>query len=357
MSDSQTTEATSSKTIRNFLYVDEGYVNSLASQIFGGVADQVVRSRGTERERRSDQKGRLGSGKSTGRKDTEDLRLSERRVMYDRAYSKLESALGNTIFSPGDLHRDTVHKHLESGHFIRVSGETVLENYRMLGEIFENWTSIGDALVAAEVLDKFGAADNSDLQQAREELQEMIKATNDSVEKKQLQSKLDSLPSNLDSYIAKVKNDMGMHDHSEWIEKHLNLFNDLFQRDSLSFSLRRALDEQVSFHAPLNEMHLRFEEDRIRSLHNGNEIGEWTMVGRVTRVPNYFEDSNEKEFESAGESAHMRDHFRSMISGVQEVYRQIYESENLAEVVLLPLALYQETSVEMAKTHSTLGEK
>ena len=356
MSNSQTTEKTSSKTIRNFLYVDEGDVNSLASQIFGGVADQIIRSRETERERRSDQKGRIGSGKSTSRKDTEDLRLSERRVMYDRVYSKLESALENTIFSPDDLHHETVHNILEEGNFVRVSGDTVLENYSMLGEIFENWSSIADALVAAQVLDKIGFADNDDLQQVRSELEEMIESENDPIEKKRFQSQLDSLPSDLDSYITEIENDLGMHEQSEWIEKHLNLFNELFQRGSLSFSLRRGSDEQVAFHAPINEVHLRIEEDRIRSLHNGNEIGNWTLVGRITSVPNHFQSSSE-EIESGGESAHMRDHFRALMDGVQQVYSQIYESENLAEVVLSPLALYQETTVEMAGKHSTQSEK
>ncbi|PSQ96779.1 MAG: hypothetical protein BRD55_05760 [Bacteroidetes bacterium SW_9_63_38] len=320
MSDAQSApEDPPTETLRTFLYLDTDLANTLSAQLLDRPAT-----------------------------DTEE------GDAYPSRYDRLEEALGPTLAHPSPLHHDTVRNRLEPGHFLRVSGTALLEDYDMLGAICERWLEIADALVAAHVFQEYGFSGERELQRLRQEIKKLLSKTDDESRAKTLKSQLHSLPSDFDDIFNQAAKNMGMHEQKEWIEQHLGLFNDLFHGDSSSVSLTREDDEGVAFNAPLDDAHLRTEKGRLRLLYNGSWLGAWTLVGQVTALPDRYEDPGIEEVEAGGGSEHMRDNFRGMIGPVQEIYDSVYESESVAEVVLRPLALYRETVVERAEDAASL---
>ena len=329
MSDAQTSTETA-KTIRTFLYVDATFVDTLSAQMLTPPTDAQEDAASADGEQRRAQK---------------EHPASERQTAYPHRYDRLEETLGEAIARPSSLHHDTVRSLLEPGRFLRVSGVTFLEDYAMLGEIFEQWVGIADALVAAQVFQQYGFSGERELKRLRAEIKKILSKTDDESRANTLKSQLNSLPSDFDAVFERTAKEMGMHEQKEWIEKHLGLFNDLFHGESSSISLTRAGDEGVAFTAPIDDAHLRTDKERLRLLHNGTRLGEWTIVGQVTAVPDRYEDPGVQEVEAGGGSDHMRDNFRGMIGPVQEIFDSVYASESVAEVVLRPLAIYQETSL------------
>lgn len=319
MSDAQPADDPASETLRTFLYIDDDFVDTLSAQL-----DR------TDPPQKEDTAAPDSASAHTG---------------YPHRYDRLETALGTALDRPSPLHHDTVRSVLEPGRFVRVSGAAFLEDYDMLGAIFEQWLEIADALVAAHVFQEYGFSGERELQRLRAEIKKLLSKTDDESRTKTLKSQLRSLPSDFDDVFEKTAQNMGMHEQKEWIEQHLGLFNDLFHGDSSSVSLSREPDEGVAFNAPLDDAYLRTDKGRLRQLYNGTRLGEWTLVGQVTAVPDRYEDPGVEEIEAGGGSEHMRDNFRGMIGPVQEIYDSVYESEAVAEVVLRPLALYRASTV------------
>lgn len=321
MSDAQPADDSPTETLRTFLYVDDDFADTLSAQL-----DR------TDPPQKEDAAAPDSASANTG---------------YPHRYDQVETALGAALDRPSPLHHDTVRGVLEPGRFVRVSGAAFLEDYDMLGAIFEQWMEIADALVAAHVFQEYGFSGERELQRLRAEIKKLLSKTDDESRTKTLKSQLRSLPSEFDDVFEQTAQNMGMHEQKEWIEQHLGLFNDLFHGDSSSVSLSRESDEGVAFNAPLDDAYLRTDKGRLRQLYNGTRLGEWTLVGQVTAVPDRYEDPGVQEIEAGGGSEHMRDNFRGMIGPVQEIYDSVYESEAVAEVVLRPLALYRESTVDV----------
>lgn len=318
------------ETLRTFLYVDTDYVDTLFAQL----------------DRPSGAETAPSAPASSARRPQHEGASSERSRAYPHRYDQLEDALSTSLARPSPLHHDTARSQLDPGRFVRVSGAAFLEDYDMLGAIFEQWIEIADALVAAHVFQEYGFSGERELQRLRAEIKKLLAKTDDESRTKTLKSQLRSLPSDFDDVFDQTAEQMGMHEQKEWITRHLGLFNDLFHGDSSSVSLTREGDEGVAFNAPLDDAYLRTNKGRLRQLYNGTRLGTWTLVGQVTAVPDTYEDPGVEEVEAGGGSEHMRDNFRGMIGPVQEIYDSVYESEAVAEVVLRPLALYRESTVK-----------
>ena len=335
MSDAQPSPDTPETTLRTFLYVDTDFVDTLLAQLDGPDRPQTAPSSEP-----------APAAESPARRPQDEPSSFGRDTAYPRRYDRLEDALGAALDRPSPLHHDTVRSLLVPGRFVRVSGAAFLEDYDMLGAIFEQWLEIADALVAAHVFQEYGFSGERELQRLRAEIKKLLSKTDDDSRTKTLKSQLRSLPSDFDDVFEQTARDMGMHEQKEWIKQHLGLFNDLFHGDSSSVSLTRETDEGVAFNAPLDDAHLRTDKGRLRQLYNGTRLGTWTLVGQVTATPDTYENPGVQEVEAGGGSEHMRDNFRGMIGPVQEIYDSVYESEAVAEVVLRPLALYRESTVE-----------
>jgi hypothetical protein len=335
MSDAQSpAEDVSTRTLRTFLYVDTDFVNTLLAQLDRPPTDASA----SEPD---------ASSEPPARRTQDESSSSEHRPSYPHHYDRLEDTLSSALAHPSPLHHDTVRSQLEPGRLVRVSGAAFLEDYDMLGAIFEQWPEIADALVAAHVFQEYGFSGERELQRLRAEIKKLLSKTDDPSRTKTLKSQLRSLPSDFDDVFEQTAQDMGMHEQQEWIEQHLGLFNDLFHGDSSSVSLTREGDEGVAFNAPFDDAYLRTDKGRLRQLYNGTRLGEWTLAGQVTAIPSRYENPGVQEIEAGGGSEHMRDNFRGMIGPVQEIYDSVYESEAVAEVVLRPLALYRESDVEL----------
>jgi hypothetical protein len=75
------------------VYLDEYKIYSISSQIFEGLTEEVIQYSHRETRDREEQKGPLGSGRILADILTDSQGRSERKFLYDYAYTLFEDRL------------------------------------------------------------------------------------------------------------------------------------------------------------------------------------------------------------------------------------------------------------------------
>src|SRR5687767_786300 len=111
-----------SKVIRDFIYVDVERLYSLYSQVFEGVANQIIQSYIDASSTMNSQKGSPLSGASVEAKVAEMSRRTENKFLYDHMYNLFEVEIKNAILESPEITRDNYHGILSQAFMIKVSG-------------------------------------------------------------------------------------------------------------------------------------------------------------------------------------------------------------------------------------------
>src|SRR5579875_3771140 len=110
------------KLIRDFIYIDVDRLYSLYSQVFEGVAAQILISKTKEGTNRANQKGALLAGKETEDLVTEASQETSNKLLHDFLYNKLEDGISGAILVPDGVTRENYRTTLESPFLVKVSG-------------------------------------------------------------------------------------------------------------------------------------------------------------------------------------------------------------------------------------------
>jgi hypothetical protein len=338
----QESESRVSEPIRDFLYVDDELVTSLYSQIFEGVAESIVETYVYGSSKEQEVSGTPFSGQEISETVKEGGKTAQSRVLYDHMYSQLEAKLESAIEEPPALELATCSNSLSGTNLLRVTGNTSVADFEFLKRITENWSAIGDAIVEAQV-----EGSKEEREAKRDSAKRRLENTSDRNDQARLEKILESIPSH-DDVRQQLKNELGLHAQSDWIEEHLSLILSLWFGANFEAVIERPIDEGVAFRGALKEQGLR-QKKSIQRLSNAGRIlrGDWTMVGLVQRVPDYApdpDDSSDSD-QSQGEDSLLRDSFRNIFQKLDQVNEVIYMSGERREVLVRPLAIYRKLSV------------
>jgi len=338
----QKSESPVSEPIRDFLYVDDELVTSLYSQIFEGVAESIVETYVYGSSKEQEVSGTPFSGQEISETVKEGGKTAQSRVLYDHMYSQLEAKLESAIEEPPALELATCSNSLSGTNLLRVTGNAFVADFEFLKRITENWSAIGDAIVEAQV-----ESSKEEREAKRDSAKRRLKNTSDRNDQARLEKILESIPSD-DDVRQQLKNELGLHAQSDWIEEHLSLILSLWFGDNFEAVIERPVDEGVAFRSALKEEGLR-QKKSIQRLSNAGRIlrGDWTMVGLVQRVPDYAPDPDDSDDSnrSQGEDSLLRDSFRNVFQRLDQVNEVIYMSGERREVLVRPLAIYRKLSV------------
>lgn len=89
--------------VRDFIYIDVERLYSFYSQVFGGVAEQIIKSVGKGHERTDAQLSSPRQGKSYEEQVTDLSQRTETAILHDYLYKRLEERLGEAIKELGQL--------------------------------------------------------------------------------------------------------------------------------------------------------------------------------------------------------------------------------------------------------------
>lgn len=157
--------------MRSFVYLDERKLYSYSSQIFEGLTEYIINTRGKGRQQ--DESGPLSPTSKQVLADifTEQVATEERKFLYDHAYKLVEDKLlsdGGVL----DISRDTIpDADLNQHDFVRVRGTVTFNDVKMLKNVTQEFNALGEAL--AYVTNFQGIA------QAREEAAQRVDAIKD----------------------------------------------------------------------------------------------------------------------------------------------------------------------------------
>lgn len=313
--------------VRDFIYVDAERVYSLYSQMFEGVAQQIVRSSTSSLSTSETMKGSPLSGKETETRGDEALLNTETRVLYDHIYNQLEDRLGKNV-----THFPTrgTEDEISVGAFVKVTGVGEVEDYSRLDKFLTHFNKLGEAIA-------FALSQSSGISEAVKTLEDAAQTKRDRNQKARATAAAKSAG---DKAIKTIARESGLHQDHRLIEG-LKLFTEIFNPAGLEVVVTPdGSDGDVVIKAVLNRRWLRVGADFLRTLHAGNPAAGWTIVGQVTHRPGAAALPTRPD---AGSS--MRAAFGNMFRASREVERLFFESNDREELIVSPLAVYRETEL------------
>lgn len=330
--------------IRDFIYVDAERLYSVYSQVFEGVADQIVTSYMDGLRSQETAKGLPLSGSEIEHETCEGQNRTESRVLYDHLYNRLEEKLGEVILSDPDVTPANYREQLTGTFMVKVTGEAVIEDYERYRMFTEKFNTIGEAIAYAS-----WSSDE-------------VKAVIAKVETDARQ-----MPEGPDKVLAKQKmkvfkdvkeyaKSLGL-TQDETALANLRMFAEVFNPDGYEITITPAAsDGSVVFRVIVDRRWLRIRPDLLRSLYGVSAGSQWTVVGQVTYLPRRNRAMPAVTDQGVAVSDRvdddvpsLRDPVRAVMASTGIFEEMFLESQQRVEVLVCPLAVYRETILPMSR--------
>lgn len=341
--------------VRDFIYVDVERLYSLYSQVFKGVAAQIVQSYMGGRWDKDLQKGPILKGASVEAQFAEVSLRTEKKFFYDHMYNQLETEMSGAILEPSGISANNYSEALASALMIKVHGRAEMEDFSRLQTFIEKFNSVAEAIAYA------AAISSDEFQTALRELESVAGGTGHREKRTKAKSQIEKLRDP-----AQLAKKMGL-SQDEQLLQNISLFVETFHPGSFEVVIIPAQGvEGVVFRGIVDKQWLRMEPDLLRALY-GVGASNWTMVGQLTHLPGIeiseyeipteqevnTEASEEQEAEGAPS---MRDPLRSVFEAIRLFENMFLESEERIEVLVCPLAIYREWEMPSIKSSEACVE-
>lgn len=380
------------KVVRDFVYVDVARLQSLYSQVFEGVAEQIVQQTFDHATRRRTNIGNQPLPMELETQIAEASLRTESSILHDHMYNRLEESLSAAIFSPQGITPDTFADELREAFLIKIEGNAEIEDYNRIQHFAANLNDIGQSIAYC------ATAFNPTLKTIREDLPSMIKSLEEQIransknyeEKRQLQTQLRELkqinPDEIDQALAKEAN---LYIDPKFLT-YISSWFDMFYPHGFEITIVPPSQPQIVYRGVLDKQFLRLTPEYLRNLYGGYVNANWVMVGQVTYLPgtkipemesvtlggeevtatvetqaasSSEIEGDSKDIEQAiqhliqaqetsSETSSMRDPIRQIFKVAAGLEKMFFESKVRIEVLVRPLAIYQETIIPDIKAEN-----
>ena len=371
------------KTIREFIYLDADRLNSLYSQVFEGVAEEIVKSRLHGELQKETQKGEITKGQIAEAQFAELNQTTENKVLYDYMYSQLEAKILPGILIPTGITAANFRDVLRDAFMLKVTGRTEIADYNRIKTFATDFNELAGKLAFAETVTQLGVS--------LYKLESFVETAKGD-QKGELRKVVNRFKNS--TQLAKEK---GYYQDEELMSL-IQLVTQMFYPEGFETTICPSEGiEGVVFRGVLDKRWLRLQPDLLKALYGGYTEFDWTMVGEITYLPggepirispmitpnlsatsspsasvsaNTSTGSSESVESDTDESLpsdestrinesvpapdqpaelpSMRDPFRTAFSGLTALERMFLESKERVEVIMHPLAIYRETTLATA---------
>lgn len=363
--------------IRDFIYVDADRLYSLYSQVFEGVASSIIESYFASNVATEEQKGKPLQGSSQSEQLTETSQRTESKSLYDHMYNRLEDRLNPQITDASVINRENYKDVLENVVMIKITGTAEIEDYQRLTVFLGRFNELGGAIGYSQIQTLKQAVEKQ-----WEKRQEEIENSRDRNTRKtgldKLQRDKDKFQKSVIEYLAK----QGLH-QDEQLMANLGLLIEIFYPDGFEVIITPDQERDIVYRGVLAQNWLRISPHFLRSLYGTTVSAKWTMVGKVTYIPNWVvkdnaseeataerettdedvqellsnvnistleetidalegKEGSEKIWVNTNETPSMRDDYRNMFKAAKGFEHVFLESKERVEIVVYPLAIYHE---------------
>jgi len=330
------------RTIRDFLYLDLDRLYSLSSQIFEGVASQMIESFTSQAATTESGKSRPFSGRSLEDQVVELSSRTEVRWLHDHMYSTLEEKLKSVMIENPNVTVADYEQTLADCFLLKVAGTAEIADFQRLRLFLEKFNVLGEAIAYSHVV-KAGSDDSSS--NSEKEIAS-LKDRNARARARELAKKHGDAKS-----IAK---ELGLYQKPELLDN-LKAFLDFFGMDPYEIVISVLDQPDVAFRGVLDRKWLRIQPELLRSLYGTSIEGPVTIVGQITHLPRLeslprVADTPRRPIREQSElNPSMRDAYQNMFKSGQSLEHMFLESDNRVEVIVCPLAVYRERTVRIAE--------
>jgi len=136
------------KKIKSFIYLDNYKMYSISSQLFEGLTEYMVKSKGKNYSEGDSQKGKVGSGRLMADILEEYTNHTVKKFLHDYSYNLFEEELlkaDKVLTISADSIENQV-KSIEEYHFVKVTGQTVFNDSKMLADTMRGFNDYGAAI-------------------------------------------------------------------------------------------------------------------------------------------------------------------------------------------------------------------
>lgn len=319
------------KNIKSFIYLDEYKMYSFSSQVFEGLTEYILHSKGNKEEETSEQKGPLGSGRVMADIITTHHSQTERRYMHDYAYTLFESKLHETekILEININNIHTIPEKIHKAGFVKIKGRASFQDTKGIHELISNFKQLSYSL-------KYVSEGGDAIKQSKDQLKSQVGTIADR-NKKSLAK--DIIAKKIETELKKF--DSGLSDEF--------LFN-------LEFTIKELYKDQLTFQiliednginklfsAPLNRDYLKESITMLMHKYSRETEKEFTLFGFITQSGSVTSDllsfiEKEKDSSSATNMKKTLMTVVNTMTGIDKTATGILENEFIID----PIAIYYE---------------
>ncbi|PTV48889.1 hypothetical protein [Acinetobacter pittii] len=287
--------------LKNFIYLDKDKMYSISSQMFEGIAQELLKEETHENTENETQDGPFFSGKVLADVVKNTTKSIEKKFLHDYSFTLFEEELNNKdlILDVSNLSEEEIIKKTELYSFIKVTKQVTFNDHLKLQDFFSKFNQIGTAISRMMLLGE------------KEYLDQLIGQKKTQYIKDK-ETSLHQDPKILESFILLSK--QGFHDHFEVVQSLHNLLVTSYW----------------------NRAYLRENENLLIRKYSSKTNIKVSIIGTVAQ---YLKSNNPepKELFEGELGAHMRNMFEHL---AQVEYSISGKSAN--EIVLDPIAAYIE---------------
>lgn len=300
------------KEIRDFIYVDKDWVNSIYSQINEGVSEAIVSSYAANKAYKDTTKAII-KGEEIESSAEESSNITENKVLYDYIYNELETKLGKNIYVPNNVNKENYQKEFKNHFLIKIKGKVKIHNYERMKMYLEEFNNIGEVIGRSvynqqKEVDINGEMSGKQMYDERRSFEKFLR----------------------DNDFCRDKKDL------DGLKKMIEIFNnngfEMLLEDSENCFRYRTI---------INKKFLRLEPELLRILYTQNPMEEWTIVGQIT----YFK--TDKDEDEKVEPLGLRDSYNNMINVAAGLENTFFDSQSVTEITIKPLAIYKQQDIEI----------
>lgn len=321
--------------LRSFLYLDNYKMYSFSSQLFEGLTEYIVKSKGEKAGQSETQNNPAGSGKVLADIIETDTLSTEKKFLHDFAYNLFEDALisQDKVLQIDKESVDSVITRISDYRFVKVKGRVAFNDLKQVGHTISNFNSLGEALGYITMKNAY----ESEIKEIKSEI--------NSIKDRNQKAKAEALFKNKTDF-KKILKEQNLYFDPDFL-KHLAYVLEYGYNEQFEVQIPIASESQYFlFSAQLNRDNLKDNEYRIIKKFSRETEREFALFGILTQVQpasekiNLLEKAVNKVNSDEG-SANMKEALMNMVTLLTNV-EKTFTGKLDYEYIIDPISLYLE---------------
>jgi len=140
--------------LKNFIYLDQDKMYSISSQMFEGIAQEILQENLQENSKSENQKGPRLSGQVLADVVINTTKSIEKKFLHDYSFTLFEKELNekNIILDITELNESDINSKIHSFSFIKITKEVTFNDHLKLQDFFSQFNQVGTAISRIQLL-------------------------------------------------------------------------------------------------------------------------------------------------------------------------------------------------------------